>query len=78
MSVGNYCSCQRYTTLRFEFGEDMGRQLHLYSDKESLLLLLLLFNMFIKIIHVPKVGTKKQFVVTFSSNFEFVNNFKKR
>jgi hypothetical protein len=76
MSVGNYCSSQRYTTLRCEFGEDTGRQLHLYSDKEYLLLLL--FNMFIKMIHVPKVGTKKQFVVIFSSNFEFVKNFKKR
>ena len=63
MPVGNYCSCQRYTALRFEFGEDMGRQLHLYSDKKSiLLLLLLLFNMFVKMIHVPKVGIKKEFL----------------
>ena len=34
MSVGNYCSCQGYTKLRFKLGEGMGRQLHLYSDKE--------------------------------------------
>jgi len=38
MSVGKHCICQSYTTLRFELGEDIGRQLHLYSDKESLLL----------------------------------------
>jgi hypothetical protein len=69
MSMGNHCSCQRYTTLHFELGEDMGRQLHIYSDKESVLLLLLLFNMFVKLIHVPKVGIKKQSAVFFSSNF---------
>jgi len=30
--------------------------------------------MFVKVIYVPKVGIKKQFVVLFSSNFEFVNS----
>lgn len=32
--------------------------------------------MFVKMIYVPKVGVKKQFAVLFSSNFEFVNNFR--
>ena len=53
MSVGNNWSCQRYTTLRLELGEGVGRQLHLYSDKEYLLLLLL-FNMFVKMIQYLK------------------------